>query len=313
MHCLRYFTIFILLLPLIFVSPISNSFQATLGQEKFPNLITPSNSTCCKNETSFSNTQPLSSNSESTPLKVISTQDKNPQGKANESNTTKSFASLEPQSAEESSSTLAGPLKKMDANKNNIITPANSFSNTQPLSSNSESTPLKVISTQDKNPQGKANESNTTKSFASLEPQSAEESSSTFNTVNHLSNINTNDFDSLTNTYPAHSTPIETNSGEEDNEDSNLSQDIRNNLNKLLHTDTVTESSSDESSSDESSSDESSSDESSSDESSSDESSSDESSSDESSSDESSSDESSSDESNLELEELRSMISKIFS
>ncbi|HKR74483.1 MAG TPA: hypothetical protein VJR94_10285, partial [Candidatus Nitrosocosmicus sp.] len=157
MHYINYFTILVLLLPLFFVSTMFS--PATFGEETPASIITPSNSICCKNETGFSSQTP-SSTSVTNPLKQISTQEENPQKQIDETNADPSTTSELDSTPDSATSTVASPLKKIETNKNSIITPSNSiccknetgFSSQTP-SSTSVTNPLKQISTQEENPQ----------------------------------------------------------------------------------------------------------------------------------------------------------------
>jgi hypothetical protein len=293
MNYFNYFTILVLLLPLLVISTTISS-PASFGAEGMDSVITPSSSICCKNETSFSPQAPSSSSSVTSPLKKISTQEENPQKQIDVANADTATSSELDSTPDSSTSALASPSKKIDTNKNNIITPLNSFSPQAPSSSSSVTSPLKKISTQEENPQKQidvANADTATSSELDSTPDSSTSAlASPSNRLDGERKENSSD------SFPIGPAP-QLNEGDNDNE-SNLSDMIKNNLDKLLYSDYPKDSTSDESSSDESSSDESSSDESSSDE---------------SSSDESSSDESSSDESNTKLEELQLMISNVFS
>ena len=184
MNYFNYFTILVLLLPLLVISTTISS-PASFGAEGMDSVITPSSSICCKNETSFSPQAPSSSSSVTSPLKKISTQEENPQKQIDVANADTATSSELDSTPDSSTSALASPSNRLDGER-------------------------------------KENSSDS---------------------------------------FPIGPAP-QLNEGDNDNE-SNLSDMIKNNLDKLLYSDYPKDSSSDESSSDESSSDESSSDESS--------------------------------------------------
>ena len=122
MHYLTYFTILLLLLPLLFVSTITST--PALGVGESSNIITPSNSICCKNETSFSS-QPPSSVPVTSPLKKISSLEENPKIQADESNTDSPTSTELSSTPDSSTSTVASPLDR--TNDENIEDSTNSL------------------------------------------------------------------------------------------------------------------------------------------------------------------------------------------
>jgi hypothetical protein len=187
------------------------------------------------------------------------------------------------------SSILVNSLSAFGAEKSTkLITPSSSICcknetsfSTQSPPSTSETTPLKKISTQDKKPQDQSDETNTKKSSNAFDPLSNTDttSTSTSNHADHLSRMDENSNEGSAFSFP---TPI-TAYPSDDNEDSNLSNDIRNNLNKLLQADLATKSISDDTTSDDTTS------------------------------DDTTSDDTTSDDSDPQLAELRSMMSEVFS
>jgi hypothetical protein len=181
-------------------------------------------------------------------------------------------------------STMFSPATFGEETPASIITPSNSiccknetdFSSQTP-SSTSVTNPLKQISTQEENPQKQIDETN------------ADPSPSTFATP--LNRINEERNEDSSDSFPKGATSQI--NGDNDNEGSNFADMIKNNLDKLLYSDSPAQSANYESNSDESNSDESNSDE--------------------SNSDESNSDESNSDESSVKLEQLQSIMSNVFS
>ncbi|WP_148686954.1 hypothetical protein [Candidatus Nitrosocosmicus hydrocola] len=254
MHYLNYFTILVLLLPLLLVSTISS--PSTLGAEQPSSIITPSNSICCKNETSFSSQAP-SSIPVTSPLKKISSNEENSQIRADEANSDSSMSDELSSTPDSSTSTVESPLKKIDTSKNNIITPSNSFSSQAP-SSIPVTSPLKKISSNEENSQIRADEANSDSSMS--DELSSTPDSSTSTVESPLNRANDENIEDSSYSNP---TRVSTQLDNDDSAGSNLSNMVQNNLDKLLYSDFPVDSSSDESSSDESSSDESSSDESS--------------------------------------------------